>query len=134
MIDYTLEIEHSPQSPVRKKSSHTKINPNLQQGEEFRNEISESVSEVSKSPVKTAERSEGYNISSNQNEAQNRSNFITLGKISEQEKLKIIQTGFQRQAEEKISLKKYYESTDSNSLFAYKGYNIKSEIIRRTKF
>jgi hypothetical protein len=43
--------------------------------------------------------------------------FITLGTISEQEKIEIIQTGFQLQAEGKISLKKYYESTDPNSLF-----------------
>jgi len=33
--------------------------------------------------------------------------FITLGKISEQEKIEIIQRGFQLQAEGKISLKKY---------------------------
>jgi hypothetical protein len=36
-------------------------NPNLQQVEEPRNEISKSVSEASKSPLKTAERSEEYN-------------------------------------------------------------------------
>ena len=47
----------------------------------------------------------------NQNKAQNRVNFITLGRISEQEKIEIIQRGFQLQAEGKISLKKYYEST-----------------------
>jgi len=69
----------------------------------------------------------------NQNEAQNGVNFITLGKISEQERREIIQTGFQRQAEGKISLKKYYESTDPNSLFQFKGYSVKYESIRRTK-
>ena len=53
--------------------------------------------------------------------------------ISEQEKIEIIQTGFQLQAEGKISLKKYYESTDPNSLFQSKGYSIKYESIRRTK-
>jgi hypothetical protein len=56
-----------------------------------------------------------------------------LGTISEQERLEIIQTGFQRQAEGKISLKKYYESTDPDSLFQWKGYNIKYENIRCTK-
>jgi hypothetical protein len=56
-----------------------------------------------------------------------------LGKISEQERLEIIQTGFQRQAEGRISLKKYYESTEEYSLFEWKGYSIKYESIRRTK-
>jgi hypothetical protein len=56
-----------------------------------------------------------------------------LGRISEQEKVNIIQTGFQLQAEGKISLKKYYESTDQYSLFQFKGYSIKYESIRRTK-
>jgi hypothetical protein len=40
-----------------------------------------------------------------------------LGKISEQEKIEIIQTGFQRQAEGKISLKKYYEGTEYIAYF-----------------
>jgi len=44
-----------------------------------------------------------------------------------------IQTGFQLQAEGKIPLKNYSESTDSNSLFQSKGYSIKYESIRRTK-
>ena len=69
----------------------------------------------------------------NQNEAQNRANFITLGKISEAEKIEIIQLGFQLQAKGKISLKKYYESTDPYSLFQFKGYSVKYESIRRTK-
>ena len=70
---------------------------------------------------------------SNQNEAQNRTNFITLGKISEEEKIEIIKRGFQLQAEGKISLKKSYESTDPYSLFQFKEYSIKYESIRRTK-
>ena len=36
--------------------------------------------------------------SSNQNKALNGSNFITLGKISEQKKIEIIKLGFQLQA------------------------------------
>jgi hypothetical protein len=68
-----------------------------------------------------------------QKELQNGSNFLTLGKISEQERLEIIQTGFQRQVEGKISLKKYYESKEEYSLFQLKGYSIKYETIRRTK-
>ena len=74
-----------------------------------------------------------YNPSSNQNQAQNRANFKTLAKIPEKEKIEIIKLGFQLQSEEKISLKKYYESIQEYSLFQLKGYNIKYESIRRTK-
>jgi len=95
-----------------------------------------SVPEDSKRPLKTSKPIEESSILSNQNEAQNSPggllrlpNFITLGKISEKEKIEIIKTGFQLQAEGKISLKKYYESTDPNSLFQLKGYNIKYETI-----
>ena len=72
-------------------------------------------------------------VSSNQDKGLNGSNFITLGKISEEEKIEIIKTGFRLNQEGKISLKKYYESTDPNSLFQSKGYSIKYESIRRTK-
>ena len=71
--------------------------------------------------------------SSIDNTTQNRANFITLGKISEEEKIEILKTGFQLQVEGKISLKKYYETRDPYSLFQLKGYNIKYETIRRTK-
>ena len=110
------------------------------------------LSEAYKSPLKTGERSEEYNIPSNRNKGLktalrfgNRANFITSednfvddvwrspGTIPEQERLEIIQTGFQRQAEGKISLKKYYQSADPYSLFQSKGYSIKYESIRRTK-
>jgi hypothetical protein len=56
-----------------------------------------------------------------------------MGKISEEDKIQIIKTGFRLNQEGKISLKKYYESTDPNSLFQSKGYFIKYESIRRTK-
>ena len=60
-------------------------------------------------------------------------NFITLGNLSEAERIKIIQKGFQLNQDGKISLKKYYEGTDQYSLFVSKGYQIKYETIRRTK-
>ena len=60
-------------------------------------------------------------------------NFITLSKITEEEQIHIIQTGFQLNQQGKISLKKYYETTDPNSLFQLKGYNIKYDSIRRIK-
>ena len=66
---------------------------------------------------------EDYTTAS-QTKAQNDHNFITLGKISEQEKVEIIKLGFQRNQEKKISLNKYYEG---------KGYQIKYEAIRKTK-
>ena len=75
----------------------------------------------------------GINLSSDQSKAQNSPHFITLSQISEQEKIEIIQKGFQLQSEGRISLKKYYEGTDPNSLFQSKGYSIKYETIRRTK-
>ena len=53
----------------------------------------------------------------NYNYFHNGPNFIPLGKISQQEKIEIIQTGFQLQVEGKISLKKYYYSTQKFSLF-----------------
>lgn len=59
---------------------------------------------------------------STQYKDQNRLNFRTLGTISEPEKIEIIERGFQLNQEGKISLKKYYESRDQDSLFAFKGY------------
>jgi len=46
-----------------------------------------------------------------------RPNFITSRNILEKEKIEIFKTGSQLQDERKISLKKYYESTDPNSFF-----------------
>jgi hypothetical protein len=91
------------------------------------------LSEASKMPSDESFQSQQYNIPSGQEKAQNRLNFITLSKISEQEKIEIIQTGFQLNQQGKISLKKYYESTEEYSLFQWKGYSIKYESIRRTK-
>jgi len=56
-----------------------------------------------------------------------------LGNLSEEEKIKIIQTGFRLNQEGKISLKKYYEGTIQYSLLQLEGYSIKYESIRRTK-
>ena len=85
-----------------------------------------------KSSLTASEQSEQYNIPSNQNEAQNRANFITSGKIPKQERIEIIKTGFRLNQEGKISLKKYYQSTDPYSLFQSKGYSMKYEAIRKT--
>jgi len=51
-----------------------------------------------------------------------------LGSIPEEERIEIIERGFQLQAEGKISLKKYYQGvSEPNSLFQLKGYQIKYE-------
>ena len=127
--NYTLKSEHRPQSTNLLEDDSEVRDPTSR----AKDMESKTLSDAPRSPFKPAERSEEYKISSNQEKAQNRTNFITLGKISEQERGEIIQTGFQLQAEGRISLKKYYESTDPNSLFQLKGYSIKYESIRRTK-
>ena len=91
-------------------------------------------SEAPRSPLKPLSGNQQYNISSNEEKGRNRQNFVTLGKISDEEKIEIIKLGFQLQNEGKISLKKYYESTDPYSLSQFNGYSIKYESIRRTKF
>ena len=95
---------------------------------------SKTVSEEKITPVKPFSGSQQYNISSNQEKGLNGSNFITLGRIPEEERIEIIQRGFQLQAEGKISLKKDYEGTETDSLFQLKGYLIKYEAIRKNKF
>ena len=74
-----------------------------------------------------------YYIAATQTKGQNDHNFITLGKISEQEKVEIIKVGFQRNQDKKISLKKYYQGKGKYTLFESKGYQIKYDTIRRTK-
>jgi hypothetical protein len=74
-----------------------------------------------------------YDTLSNQKQAQNEQNFITLSQILEEEKIEIIQTGFRLNQQGKLSLKEYYESIHEHSLFQFKGYSIKYESIRRTK-
>jgi len=133
----TLKTESSLQSPYLTSNDPKRsalLNEVRNPTSQTKDMESKSVSEGSKMDFKISERSEQYNIVSDQFKPQNNSNFIALGKISEDEKIEIIQLGFQRQAERKISLKKYYESTDSNSLFQLKGYRIKYEAIRKNKF
>lgn len=51
----------------------------------------------------------------------------------EQEKVEIIELGFQLNKEGKLSLKKYYEGKGEDTLFEWKGYQIKYDSIRKTK-
>jgi hypothetical protein len=130
ILNSTLKSEKSLQSANLLTNDSEVRNPTYQR----KGMESKSVSDDSKSDSRALSNSERYNLPSNQDSGLNETNFITLGKISEEEKIEIIQTGFQRQAEGIISLKKYYESTDPNSLFQLKGYSIKYETIRRTQF
>lgn len=77
--------------------------------------------------------SEQYNLSFDPNTPQNEPNFVTLGNISEQDKIEIIERGFQLNQKGKISLKEYYQGIAEYRLFELKGYQIKYESIRRTK-
>ena len=51
------------------------------------------LSEASLSTEKASSTSQQYNLSSRQDKAQNGPNFITLGKIFEEEKRELIETG-----------------------------------------
>ena len=94
---------------------------------------SKSLSETSKIDFKHSNSNEQYNLYSNKEKGLNQHNFITLSNLSEDEKIEIIKTGFKLNQEGKISLKKYYESTQKHSLFHSKGYQIKYKTIRRSK-
>jgi hypothetical protein len=83
--------------------------------------------------TKASEAVKSIQQEDSQTKAQNDHNFITLGKISEQEKVEIIKLGFQLNQDGKISLKKYYEEKGEHTLFESKGYQIKYDSIRKTK-
>jgi hypothetical protein len=125
--DSTLEVKKGPYLP----ENNSEVRDSTSRGKDME---SKSFSEDSKIDFKTLSHSQQYNISSNEEKGRNRQNFVTLGKISDEEKIEIIKLGFQLQNEGKISLKKYYESTDPYSLSQFNGYSIKYESIRRTKF
>ena len=94
---------------------------------------SKSVSYAPKIDSKASGITEQYNLPLDTEKGLNHHNFITLANLPQEENIEIIKTGFQLQAKRIISLKKYYESTEPNSLFQLKRYSIKYETIRRTK-
>lgn len=94
---------------------------------------SKSVSYALKIDSKASGITEQYNLPLDTEKGLNHHNFITLANLPQEEKIEIIKTGFQLQAKRTISLKKYYESTEPNSLFQLKRYSIKYETIRRAK-
>jgi hypothetical protein len=132
--NYTLEGKKDPyltqNDPKRSSAVLSEIRDTTSRGKDIE---SKSLSEVKITPVKPLSNTQDYNIPSNEEKALNEPNLITLGKIPEEEQIEIIKTGFQLKAEGKISLKKYYEGTDPNSLVQSKGYSIKYETIRRNK-
>jgi len=74
---------------------------------------SDMLSERSEMSVNDFFQSAESNLSYNQKQT----NFTILGKISEDKKIEIIQTGFRLNQEGKISLKNYYEGTGEYMLF-----------------
>jgi hypothetical protein len=117
-------------------NSTMKSEKSLQKASLFSNDKkvnSESLSEDNIRPLEPLSESHQDNPFSNEDIGLHQPNFITLGKITEPEKIEIIKRGFQLQNEGKIALKKYYETTQEYSLFQFKGYNIKYESIRRKK-
>ena len=81
----------------------------------------------------TLKDKKGFYLRENDSQTDDSSRFKKPSDIFEQELIEIIEKGFRLRQEGKISLKKYYESTDPYSLFKLKGYSIKYETIRRTK-
>ena len=142
MVFKFLKSEKSLQS-ANLLSNDSKVNLEVK---EPRHPISESLSEDKIRPVEPLSESHQDNPSSNEDKGLHQQNFITsednfVGDVwqspknfSEDEKIEIIQKGFQFNQERKISLKKYYESTNPYRLFQYKGYSIKYEAIRKNKF
>ena len=142
-MDYsTLKNEKSLQS-ANLLSNDSKVNLEVK---EPRHPISESLSEDSTIDFKTLSHTQQYNIiPSNEEKGLHGSNLIisednfvgdvwqSPGNLSEDEKIEIIKLGFQLQTEGKISLKKYYESTEQYSLFQSKRYSMKYDTIRKTK-
>ena len=110
------------------QENDNKINLQVQKP---RDEISKSFSEGKISPVKPLSNTQPDNIPLTTEKRLHELHFITLGNLSEEEKIEIIQRGFQLNQQGKISLKKYYESTDTNSLFQSKGYSIKYQSLRK---
>ena len=129
---YTLEGKKAPylteNDPKRSSAVLSEIRDSTSRGKDIE---SKSLLEDKITPVKSFSGSQQYNISSNQEKGLNGSNFITLGRIPEQERIEIIQSFKLLQSvallrEGKISLKKYYEGVSkANSLFQLKGYRIK---------
>jgi len=139
--NYTLEGEKDPywienQSQIRDSTYQTKDIQSkslLKHGVNFDSDASKIHFKDSDTTLTGYFATQQYNQVSNQKKTLNQHNFITLSNLSEDQKIEIIQRGFQLQSQGKISLKKYYENTDPNSLFQLKGYRIKYESIRRTK-
>jgi hypothetical protein len=113
----TLEVKKDPYLPQNHPKQSDVLSEVRNPTYQPKDMESKSVSEASKIDFKLLSNTQQIYP-----KVQNQPNFITLGKISEEEKIEIIKLGFQLQAEGKISLKTYYESTDPDSLFQYGEY------------
>ena len=151
--DSTLKSEKAPyltENDPKRSAVLSEVRDSTSRGKDME---SKSFSDASKIDFNTLSNSTGYNMPSHLEKGLktalrfgNQPNFITSednfvddvwrspGKISEDEKIEIIQLGFQLNQKRKISLKNYYETTQEHSLFQLKGYRIKYEAIRKNKF
>jgi hypothetical protein len=132
-LDATKIIQKGDSTSKSEKGAYSGENDSKARKEIIQSEQqSNTLSEASKMSLKPLSKNQQYNLPSNQEKGLNGENFIPLGKISEEDKIQIIKTGFRLNQEGKISLKKYYDSTDPYSLFQSKGYSMKYEVIRKT--
>ena len=140
--DSTLEGKKAPylreNDPKRSSAVLSEIRDSTSRGKDME---SKSFSDVSDIDFQTFSGSQQYNISSASQipkfkpiSANQEKGLMDRISLLWQERIEIIQRGFQLQAEGKISLKKYYEGTETDSLFQLKGYRIKYEAIRKNKF
>ena len=75
--------------PKRSSAVLSEIRDTTSRGKDIE---SKSLSEVKITPVKPLSNTQDYNIPSNEDKGVNQPNFITLGRIPEQERIEIIQT------------------------------------------
>ena len=132
--NYTLEENKGSYLTQNEENIHSEI-------KEVEKVDSNILLDDDRSLLEPSQQSEQYHLSLNQKQAQNaeanatfakQHNFKTLARIPEEERIEIIQTGFRLNQERKISLKKYYQSTDPYILFQSKRYSIRYEAIRKT--
>ena len=96
MIDYTLKSEKAPYWVENDGKVNSEVGDQNYGLKEMKGIEPESLSEASKMPLARDLKDELGDSTSTQNEP----NFLTLSKISEEEKREILKTGFQLQAEQ----------------------------------
>ena len=127
----TKNIQHNKLAVEVEKGPNLIENEN--KTEDLQQPVYQNPSEMARRTKNNTLNSEQGNLPSNLQNAPQRPHFIKLSNLTQQERIEIIQKGFQLNQEDKISLKKYYETTQEHSLFHHKGYSIKYDTIRKHK-